>query len=374
MKFPRKTFPRPAVTIMEAYWKMVSVAVIVEVGTALPVHVHAQAEITEVLAKTLAPTDSARAVLKRIHEATQVKQRHFVMPISEYESVDSFSKGNLLFAEHALALAMQATQLALDKAGLVAEQVDHLFFTTVTGIGAPAIDVLLASRMGFRSDLKRIPSFGLGCAGGAAGIARVADYLLGHPNGVALVVSVELCSLTIQWEDHSMANFVGTGIFGDGAATVVMVGNNHILASRGITVNSSKSSLYPETQEMIGWRIGTSGLSLMLEAGVPEIIEQHFAKDVDSLLEANELSRGDIDVWVAHPGGPKILEGFSSALGLKRGALAASWAVMARAGNMSSAAVLHVLADVFKQPKSSRGLLFALGPGVTVELVLLEWT
>lgn len=349
-------------------------AVILEVGTALPIHAHSQSEVTEVLASQLATSDSAKAVLRRIHESTQIEQRHFVMPIIDYKNVDSFSKGNDLFAQHALALAAQATKSALSKAGLEPSQVDYLFFTTVTGLGAPAIDVMLATQLGFRSDLKRIPSFGLGCSGGAAGIARVADYLKGHPTEIALVVSVELCSLTIQWQDRSMANFVGTGIFGDGAATVVMVGEEHRLATRGITVNASRSTLYPGTEQMIGWRIGTSGLSLMLEAGVPEIIEQHFAQDVDTFLSSNGLARGDIDAWIAHPGGPKILDGFTAALGLKSDALSASWEVMKRAGNMSSAAVLHVLSEMISQPKESKGVLFALGPGVTVEMVLLEWT
>lgn len=347
---------------------------IVSVGASLPVNVHTQQEVTEVLAERLANTGASRAVLDRVHQATQIKQRHFVMPIEEYVELESFTQSNALFVEHALALAQDATQKALDDAGLTPTDVDHLFFTTVTGIGAPSIDVLLASRMGFRSDLRRIPSFGLGCVAGAAGIARVADYLEGHPEGVALVVSVELCSLTIQWEDTSMANYVGTGIFGDGAATVVMVGAQHRLAPRGISVAASRSALYPETQDMIGWRIGTSGFSLMLEAGVPEMIEQHFALDVDSLLASQGLTRSDISVWIAHPGGPKILEAFATSLELHEHDLDASWSVMARAGNMSSAAVLHVLAEQMQQAPGTRGLLFALGPGVSAEIILLEWS
>jgi alkylresorcinol/alkylpyrone synthase len=350
------------------------VASVIEVGTALPKHAHSQSEITNSLATRLAPTPAAKAVLQRVHQATQISQRHLVLPIADYQQVESFSRGNELFIEHALALAEQATTSALANAGLDVSEVDHLFFTTVTGLGAPALDVLLALRLGFRSDLKRIPSFGLGCAGGAAGIARVADYLAGHPNGVAIVVAVELCSLTIQWNDHSMANYVGTGLFGDGAATVVMVGSNHPLAKNGVKVTANRSVLYQSSSEMIGWRIGTSGLSLMLEAGVPELIAQRFARDVDLLLESQGLSRSDISSWIAHPGGPKILEAFSLALNLDDAALEASWEVMKRTGNMSSVAVLHVLAAMREQPKGSRGLLFALGPGVSVELVVMEWS
>jgi len=348
-------------------------ASIIAVGTALPPHVHPQREVTAMLAPRLAPTAASQAVLERIHAATGIEQRHFALPIAEYEHLDSFSHSNALFAEHALPLVEQATQRALRSAGVTADEVDHLFFTTVTGIGAPALDVMLAARMGFRSDIRRIPSFGLGCVAGASGIARVADYLAGHPGEVALVVSVELCSLTIQWDDRSMANFVGTGIFGDGAAAVVMVGGAHPLAPGAIAVSGSRSALYPRTEQMIGWSIGSSGLSLMLEAGVPETIEQHFAADVDELLNVHNRSRADIDVWIAHPGGPRILEAFTESLSLKPEALASSWAVMAQAGNMSSAAVLHVFASVFEQQAGTTALLFALGPGVSAELILLEW-
>ena len=348
-------------------------AVIIQVEAALPDNAHSQSEVTEALAPRLAPTDGSRAVLERIHSNTKIRQRHFVLPISEYTDIDSFTKANSLFAEHALVLVETATRNALENSGLDATEVDHLFFTTVTGVGAPSLDVMLASSMGFRPDLKRIPSFGLGCAGGAAGIARVADYLAGDPMGVALVVSVELCSLTIQWEDRSMANYVGTGVFGDGAAAVVMIGDKHPKAKKGISVKASRSTLYSDTESLIGWKIGTGGLSLMLEAGVPEMIEQHFAADVDALLSQQGLKRADIDVWIAHPGGPKILEAFSTALNLADSDLVPSWEVMARAGNMSSAAVLHVLNDVFHQPVSTYGLLFAVGPGVSLELVLLEW-
>lgn len=348
-------------------------ATIVGVGTALPPHVHTQAEVTDALAPKLAPSAASRTVLDRIHGATGIQQRHFALPLEEYQHLDGFTQSNALFTEHAVTLAEASIRQALTQAGISAEEVDYLFFTTVTGVGAPAIDVLLASKMGFRSDLRRIPSFGLGCVAGASGIARVADYLAGHPTEVALVVAVELCSLTVQWDDRSMANYVGTGLFGDGAATIMMVGSEHPLAGTGVRVLGSRSALYPDSEHMIGWKVGSAGLSLMLEAGVPEAIVTHFAADVDALLSAEGLTRGDIDEWIAHPGGPKILDAFSTSLQLTDDELSSSWSVMARAGNMSSAAVLHVLASVLEQPAHTRGLLFALGPGISAEIILLEW-
>ena len=346
---------------------------IMSVGTALPPYAYSQSEVTKVLSQKLSTSKSEKTVLERVHSATGVSTRHFPLPIAEYANLKDFSQTNELFATHALPLAEQAISRALDVAGLVAEEVDLMFFTTVTGIGAPSLDAVIASRLGFKSDLKRIPSFGLGCVAGASGLARVADLLRGNSSQVALLVSVELCSLTIQWQDKSMANFIGTGLFGDGAASVVLVGDEHPLAETGVSVIGSRSALYKDTSDMIGWKIGTTGLSLVLEAGVPAMIEENFAFDVDTLLKQNNLERSDIDVWIAHPGGPKILTSFSSSLQITQQQLGSSWKVLETAGNMSSAAVLHVLASQIKQPPGTRGLLFALGPGISAEIVLLEW-
>ncbi|WP_168914673.1 type III polyketide synthase [Microcella flavibacter] len=354
---------------------------ILAVAPALPDHAHAQAEITGMLADRLADEPAARAVLQRVHAASGISTRHLALPLEQYAGLDGFGETNALFVEHALPLAERAVTAALAEAGLAVDDVDHLFFTTVTGVQAPSLDALLATSMGFRDDLRRIPSFGLGCVAGAAGLARVHDYLAGHPTGVALLVSVELCSLTLQWDDRSMANVVGTGIFGDGAAAVVMVGEEHPLAigaraaGRAVPrVVASRSALYPDSAEMIGWRVGSHGFSLMLAAGVPALIDGNFAGGVDALLASQGLERADVDEWIAHPGGPRILESFSAALDLAPGALAAAWETMDRVGNLSSAAVLHVLAAVGDRPTGTRALLFALGPGVTAELVLLEWS
>ena len=351
---------------------------ILAVAPVLPEHAATQQQITAELAAGMTDDTAARSVMHRIHAASGIETRHLALPLPRYRAIGGFTATNALFAELALPLAQRAVQTALAEAGLRVDEVDHLFFTTVTGLGAPSLDAQLATSMGFRSDLRRVPSFGLGCVAGAAGLARVADYLAGHPTGVALLVSVELCSLTLQWDDPSMANVVGTGIFGDGAAAVVMVGDAHpaLLAAPGprARVVGSRSALYPESSDMIGWRIGDSGFRLMLAAGVPALIDGHFAAAVDELLAEAGWSRADVDDWIAHPGGPRVLESFSAALDLEPAALAASWAVLARAGNMSSAAVLHVLAEGGDRPAGTRGVLFALGPGVTAEIVLLEWS
>jgi alkylresorcinol/alkylpyrone synthase len=186
------------------------------------------------------------------------------------------------------------------------------------------------------------------------------------------VVAVELCSLTIQWDDTAMANIVGTGLFGDGAAVAVMTGPDHRLAA-GPRVIGSHSSLYPNSEDMIGWQIGSTGFRLMLQAGVPAMIDGHFRADMDTFLERLGKTQADVDKWFAHPGGPRILESFSEALNLQPSDLATSWAVMGETGNLSSAAVLHVLAREMRQDPGTVGVLFALGPGISLELVAVEW-
>lgn len=346
---------------------------IVALSAVLPEYVHTQTEITEALVAGLAGDEKTAAVIRRIHAATGVSTRHLVMPISDYAALEGFTEVNRRFRELGLPLIERATREALAQANLKPEEIDFLFFTTVTGVGAPSLDAELVHAVGLRPDIKRIPSFGLGCVAGASALARVADLLVGNPDKTALVVSIELCSLTIQWEDRSMANIVGTGLFGDGAAAVVLVGANRS-SQTFLKILGSQSALYPESLDSIGWTIGSFGFKLMLTPAVPELIGGQLGSDLERLLSENGLTRGDIGAWIAHPGGPRVLEAFSEAIGLDPADLAVSWDVMADVGNLSSSAVFHVLARHERYPAGHKGVLFAVGPGVSVELVLLEWT
>jgi alkylresorcinol/alkylpyrone synthase len=348
----------------------------VAAAPAVPAHRYSQAEITTALEPLLTHDPSRAALLRRIHASAGVETRHLVMELDRYAGLQSFHESNSLFITAGTDLAERATRDALGAARIRADEVDFVLFTSVTGVAAPSIDAQLAARVGMRSDVKRLPSFGLGCVAGAAGLARVHDYLVGHPRDVAVLVSVELCSLTVQRGDDSMANIVASGLFGDGAAAVVVVGDD-FARERGLTgpeVVDTRSSLYPQTEDVIGWDIGGTGFRIVLSAGVPDVIGRHFAGDVHSLLNANRLGVADVSTWLAHPGGPKVLEAFAQALGLADAAFEPSWRALAAAGNQSSAAVLGILSEALRTPvPGETGLLFALGPGVTAELVLLHW-
>lgn len=346
------------------------------VAPVLPARSYSQGEITAALLAMITSDPQRQAVMRRIHAASGVETRSLVMPLERYSSLGSFRESNDFFIAEGTTLAERAVTQALAAAGLLATDVDFLLFTSVTGIAAPSIDAQLVQRLGMRPDVKRLPSFGLGCVAGAAGIARVHDYLQGHPGEVAVLLSVELCSLTVQARDDSMANIVASGLFGDGAAAVVMAGDERAreLGLPGPEILDTRSRIYPDTEDVIGWDIGGTGFRIVLSAGVPDVIDRNFADDARGLLSEHDLAVADVGAWAAHPGGPKVLEAFARSLDLPPDALDASWRSLARVGNLSSAAVLHVLAEQLDaHPPGTIGLLFALGPGVTSELVLLRW-
>lgn len=348
---------------------------IVAVAPALPEHAYTQAEITAELSGLITHDATKRAVLERFHAASGIGTRHTVLPIEAYRELRSFRDANDIWIREGTALAARAVADALASTGLDAEDIDYLFFTSVTGIAAPSIDARLVPQLGMRRDVKRVPSFGLGCVAGAAGLARVHDYLLGHPREVALLVSVELCSLTLQQDDDSVANFVASGLFGDGAAAVVVAGAERAeeLGLPGPDILASRTALYPDSESVIGWDIGGTGFRILLTAAVADTIDANIAADVAGLLASNGLERDAVTAWIAHPGGPRVLEAFERGLGLDRADLEPSWRSLEAAGNLSSSSVLHVLADTLHQPPGTHGVLFALGPGVTSEYVLLRW-
>ena len=353
---------------------------IAAVAPALPPFAYPQHEITAAIAPLVTPDGGSgrRAVLERVHANTGVSSRHLALPLEQYRDVTTFGQANDLFIAIGLDLAEQALRDALKVSGYTPEDVDHILFTSVTGISAPSLDALLVARLGMRPDVRRVPVFGLGCVAGAAGIARVHDYLAGHRDHVAVLVSVELCSLTLQHNDDSMANLVSSGLFGDGATAVVMVGPDRAARDSvvGPDVVGTASRLYPDTEDMLGWDVGGSGFRIVLSASLADVVERHLGTDVAELLAAHGLTADDVSTWVAHTGGPRVLEAVGRTLEIDRDALELSWRSMDRVGNLSSSAVLHVLADTLAAgtaPPGGTGVLFAMGPGICAELVLLRF-
>jgi len=232
------------------------------------------------------------------------------------------------------------------------------------------------NRIGLRPDVKRTPIFGLGCVAGAAGTARASDVLRAFPGEVAVLLSVELCSLTLQREDVSIANIIASGLFGDGAAAMVLSGAERPPPGAAPRVVATRSVFYPDTERIMGWDVVEGGFKVVLSAKVPALVTEHVRNDVDTFLDGQGLRRQDIRHWIAHTGGPKVLQAFEAALELPPEALRRSWDSLRRTGNLSSASVLFVLSELLAAGEArpgDLGLLMAMGPGFCAELVLLRW-
>ena len=347
---------------------------IAAVGTALPPNGYDQATLLAALQRVWSENPAELRRLAAFFRTVKVEHRYLAQPIPSYLSPRSFGATNDVWIRVGQELGELAIRQALDRAGLGPRDVDMLFVVSVTGIASPSLDAMLIERMGMRLDTKRVPIFGLGCVAGASGLARAADYVKGFPDQVAVLLAVELCSLTLQRDDLSTANLISTGLFGDGAAAVVVVGERH--QASGPRVVATRSSFYPGTGHVMGWRVSEKGFGLVLSPEVPEMAERHLGRDVDRFLADHGLTRSSIARWICHPGGPKVLEAVQSALGLDASACALSWRMLAEQGNLSSASVLMVLEATLREnpaQNGTHGVLLAMGPGFCAEMVLLQW-
>lgn len=348
----------------------------------VPPYCYPQEQLTQAFADFAGLDGSRRKLLEKVHGNACVSTRRLALPVDQYHELTDFGAANDSFIQAACTLARDAVREALAAAAVTPDQVDVIIAASSTGLSVPALDARIAVELGLRNDVVRIPLVGLGCAAGAGGVGRLSDYLFGHPGRIGVLLTVELCSLTLQRGDTSTANLIASGLFGDGAAAVVMTapepGPLAVQPGTGGVVPSvvaNRSRLYPHTERAMGWDVRSSGLQIVLGAEIPQLVRTYLAADVDGFLADHGLSRDAIDWWVCHPGGPKVLEAVQDSLDLTSDDLGLTWESLDQIGNISSSSVLHVLADTLERrtpEPGSYGLMLAMGPGFALELVLLR--
>ncbi|HUR39250.1 MAG TPA: 3-oxoacyl-[acyl-carrier-protein] synthase III C-terminal domain-containing protein [Planctomycetota bacterium] len=340
---------------------------ILSVSTALPDHRISQEEALAVVRQVHSGREDLQRLV-RVFPNSGVKDRYFVYPAKAYLQERDFEERNLDYIEQGLNLAERAAKNCLRKAGVAVGDVDHLLLVTTTGLATPSLDARLVERLGLRSDVRRWPLFGLGCAGGAGGLTRACDILDGSPDGKALVVSVELCGQIFSTKATTPADIIGASLFGDGAAAA-LVG-----AGEGPRIGGRKTVLYDGTEHLMGWSFTSDGMRLVLSREVTDFIGARLKPVIEAFLLDRGLTQKDVAHWLLHPGGRRIIETYGKSFGLDADALRWTRSSLERVGNLSSASILFILADAFEAGvPGDRGLMVALGPGFASELLLLEW-
>lgn len=351
---------------------------VISVGTATGKYEITQKDVKNFVHQIFAGCSLNLDTLLSVFDNGGIDKRHFSAPMEWFGKEHSFSERNELFIQNAVSMSCEAINNALGKCSVGVEEIDHIFFITTTGLSTPTIDAILLNKLKFNNHIKRTPIWGLGCAAGAAGLSRASEYTKAFPGSIALVISLELCSLTFQKDDLSKSNLVATSLFSDGAAAVVIAGEESIYYNNpGIKVLDSLSTTYYDSMDVMGWEIIDSGFKVLFSKDIPSIVDNLVKPNIEELLSNNRLTVPDIKYYLTHPGGVKVLLAYGKSLGLNENYFSLSTEVLRENGNMSSPSVLFVL-EKFMDKKEYRpgekGIISSLGPGFSSELLLFSTT
>ena len=342
---------------------------LVSLATAVPIHVLRQDDVIVAAEQILGAGFADFKRLAPVYRNACIDQRYACMPIDWFYRPHDFTERNSLYIKHAVDLLVEAAAKAIASAGLTADQIDGVMTVSTSGIATPSLDALVIERMRLRRDVQRLPIFGLGCAGGVIGLARAAQIAMAEPDKIYLFLVVELCSLNFLHGDRSSSNIVATALFGDGAAAAVVS-----CQGAGPILRAWAEHSWPNSLDVMGWDVGNDGLKVIFSRDIPSLARRDLRPVIDRFLGSRALGLADIDRFVCHPGGAKVLDALEQALDMSPGDLVASRAILRRYGNMSAATVLFVLRQVLMEEPSwqGRALLTTFGPGFTAGLLLLE--
>lgn len=311
-----------------------------------------------------------------VFDNSGIEQRRFCVPPEWFMEEKGFGEKNDEFIRQATSLGAEAAQKCLERAGVHADEIDYLMFISTTGLATPSIDARLIGLLGMRADTRRTPIWGLGCAGGVAGVSHAWHHLLGHPNERVLVVNVELCGLTFHFSDLGKSNLVATALFADGAAAVLLEGGGLPRRAGSVAILGTRSTLWPDSLAVMGWNVHNEGMQVVFSRAIPGIVRQKSRENLESFLKAHDLAMADVDHFVCHPGGVKVLEAYEQALSLPPARTAVAREILRDWGNVSSVSVLLVLEKFLADGivrSGDLGLMTALGPGFSSEHALLRF-
>ncbi len=347
---------------------------ITSVAKALPPFKLTQDQIREFVRIQFSESALTIDRLIEVFENAEIKERYFSVPIDWYRTVRTFEEKNQTYIDSSCSLGQDCATRCLQKSGVTPFEIDYIIFVSTTGLATPSIDARLINLLGLRPDVRRTPIWGLGCAGGAAGLSHAYHYLLGHPRERVLLVAVELCGLTFQQNDFTKSNFVATALFGEGAAAVLIDGDE--VSSHGLEILDTGSTFWPNSLDIMGWNLMNSGLQVVFAQSIPRIVETRALANLTEFLARNDRSLKDIRHFILHPGGAKVIEAYQKALSLPPDQLDICRQSLRDYGNMSAVSVLFVLERYMSQirPASGElGIISALGPGFCAENLLVRF-
>ncbi|MBO9128193.1 3-oxoacyl-[acyl-carrier-protein] synthase III C-terminal domain-containing protein [Bacillus sp. 165] len=356
---------------------------IMSVGICPPEHIITQETVVSFAKELFGGAFKDMKRLLQVFENGQIKKRHFAKDLSWFECDHSFEEKNNTYIECAVEYGCEAIRNCLHNSCYLhepvsSEDIDAFFFISSTGMATPTIDAKIMNILPFSPHTKRIPIWGLGCAGGAAGLSRAFEYCKAFPKAKVLVLAVELCSLTFQRNDTSKSNLIGTSLFADGIACVLIAGDEADAISKLSALPhyvDSQSTLMKNAEDVMGWDIRNEGLFVIFSKDIPTIIKSWLRPTIAGFLQKHNMTMQHIQHFIAHPGGKKVLEAYHEALGMEEDMTAEALQVLQEYGNMSSVTVLYVLDQCMKKhiKKGDMGVAAALGPGFSSEFVLLRW-
>ena len=341
---------------------------LLSLATAVPPHVIQQSEAKARAREAFGGNKALFDRLAGVFDNAGIARRHIVAPHDWYVKSHGWHDRNALYLEASQSLFAEAAGAAIEQAGLKPEEIDGVVAVSTTGIATPSLDARTASKVGLRDDVRRVPVFGLGCAGGVNGLATASRMAAGEPGTNWLFVTVETCSISIRLDSSDPAAVVATALFGDGAAAAVVTSGEHSLAR----ITGSAEKLFPDTLRIMGWDVEDPGLAVVFDRAIPPFIEEHLAETVDGMCAKMGVERSDIDRLCCHPGGVKVIDAIETALELNQGELNLEREVLNDYGNMSAPTVMFVLDRLLKQGLPERVLMTAFGPGFTCAGLMLQ--